>query len=370
MNAINLNTSNNNFSSVDLRESTFASYVSEIALGIFEVIREVVAYPLHYVGAKSWSIPGILLRTPIILFKHIVGLSDKTISEDFLETGYQTKFESELGPEEVKPFLSKACIAAYAHVSENDLVESFGYRRVAPSEIVDSGITTLEAKEKYFFSPSGLKVSVVEKGNRAIIAFGGVGAHKSETQLTESESRNITISQVVQGTANLLGPTMPIFHEMDAFFSELITKDFFQGKQIELVGHCFGGLLAQYLTLKHQEMDMQAYCINSLAMGTSMQNTIGKKALSKATDRVTHVSVQGDIASDHWIVNKLDTCLSAFGLRTAGNFGKRYVIPSAYNTFYDRHVYAIGSMMSLLGHGSRTKPQDVVMLRTDLYLNF
>jgi hypothetical protein len=108
--------------------------VESIVNPIFSSIGKFIVFPLRYLGSKTWSIPGIIVRTPVIIFMAI--FYNKPITKDqFFGTGYaenSTKLESE----ESKEYLRYACFGLVPFRYEEDKWSNpFNGKIVAPKEL-------------------------------------------------------------------------------------------------------------------------------------------------------------------------------------------------------------------------------------------
>jgi len=94
-------------------------------------------------------------------------------------------------------------------------------------------------------------------------------------------------------------------------------------------------------------------------LGAGLQYDIGTSALNCADEFITHISAKGDFVSDLYKVHFVDFILQMALLRSPGNFGKRFTIPTAYKKSIETHEYPFGSLMKFLGKDIRTRPKDL-----------
>jgi len=99
-----------------------------------------------------------------------------------------------------------------------------------------------------------------------------------------------------------------------------------------------------------------------LAIAEMYINGVSTRKVSKITEELcgfevssAQVSVATDFVSDPRILPIFDRVLSLVGIRTPGNFGKRYVLPAGYERSDQIHSYIIGSLMKHLGYKDRDK---------------
>jgi hypothetical protein len=110
---------------------------------------------------------------------------------------------------------------------------------------------------------------------------------------------------------------------------------------IRLVGGCLGGAIASYVGLKQ---GVPTTSINGFPIGVALQKKIGREKLAHADNWVKNFIVKHDQFCDNRFINILDRFLSFIGIRTPGNFGFRYTIPSKFNNAKDTHELVMQSL--------------------------
>jgi hypothetical protein len=334
------------------RLKEIANSIAYVAKRIFQAVYQCITFPCRYLGSKDWSIPGIIIRTPYLIFKKILGFP--VTKETFFGTGYHASFQKQLSKQEAKEHLLYACMAGFGHANNPCWIEPFGYKVISPKEL---GIKDerLQPKNTCFFDPdSGLKIALAEKEGEVLISFGAIDSGRIE--VPEKEIKNLNRRLHIAAGANLWGFQPGIFAQAEEFIKKLKEMPQFKDKKILLVGQCLGGALAQYVALKQQ---LKSYCFNTLPIGAGLQWDIPAATLQKAEEYVTHVGVKGDFAIDGSIPNVFDFIFRKIGIKTSGNFGKKYFIPSAYQDRKLTHERVIGSLMKYLGFHENAKPQDI-----------
>lgn len=330
--------------------------VQSVALAVFQSIAYCVTFPLRYMGSKTWSLPGVVLRTPYVLFKKALGLlpPTTTVKDEIFCSKHRQSTPTMLSVEEAQKHLPFLAAAGFAHSSNADTwVKPLGYTPIVPKDlnIQDAHVETREA---CFFDPqSGLKIVLAQKEDTVLIAFGTIGAYISETPDQAKYHKKMSRHMNIQAIKNWAGIDIAIADQAAAFFEKLTATPALKDKKIIFVGHCFGGMLAQFLSLKYRK---KSYCYNCLHLGPGLQWKLGDKALENAEDYVTQVFAKGDFLHDVRGRTLVDRGLSLLGLRTRGHFGKRYFVPSHCTKTQDIHSYIIGSVMQHMGLHNRTVP--------------
>lgn len=330
------------------KEST-ASKIKRIIIKIFKAIAKFFAYPFRYFGAKRWSLPGIIGR----FFKKAF-CCKRIQRSDIL--GPKPPPKKELSSDDVKPYIKYACIAASIHTGKEDWTQPLGIQIVSPKKIAHKlqGIPDgLEARNSCFYdSGTGLKIGIFQKDTKTIISFGARGSSDSEEPSPELQKK---MRQKLTDTAtrNIIGARSAIYKQAEAFVASLRNHPDFKDKEIELCGQCFGGSIASYVALRQE---LKSVCLNSLPLGPGLQEKIGPKKLAQADQFVTLISVKGDYVSDQrGVLRAIDKIAGFIGIKTAGNFGKRNLVPSAYTSKRDIHYFILGSMLELCGYGKLAK---------------
>ena len=338
------------------------SYVIEktkaVVSRIIKFIIECFSLVTRFIGSKTHSLPGLalnLISKPL----EFVGLKNPPS----IETGYET-YLTPLEKEGAKKYIQYASIAAYVHSAhpQNDAVqtwiEPFGFKPLKPKDLEinpQSLPGKLEAHEFCFLDCNSLlKVSLVEKEGEVLIGFGALRSAFTEV-IDPKEQKRIAKSQYLQVTGNLAGGRPALYEQASAFVETLLKHPKIQGKKVSLLGQCIGGSIAQYVGIKLQ---IPTVCLNCVPLGAGLQYDLGSEKLSQAKKYVEHVSAKSDFVSDA-PVNLADQTLSLAGVRTPGNFGKRFSIPTAYEGWSETHDYILGSLMKYVGYDIRTKPKDL-----------
>ncbi len=331
--------------------------IKAIAIAIFKAIVWLFTFPLRYIGSKSWSIPGVILRTPLALFRKIFG-KNVSLKEQLFKSGYQSRFQKELSPDDTAKLLPYGAITAFVHNGKTEWLTPFGFKSISPITLpaIPEHASLKAYEHSYLDSSSGLKVGLSEKEDEIVIGFGALESYKSILGEKSIKNTNLRTSQVVSVIKNIFGLNPAIYEQAASFVDSLLKLEQFKGKKITLTGTSFGGSIASYVALKHRH---SAYCFNSLPLGPGLQDALPRKNLIDAEELVTHLSVYNDYASDSYVSKLPDLFLSSLGLRTPGNFGKRFVIPTPYKNFKEKHEYMVGSMMTHLGYTKRTNPHEI-----------
>lgn len=348
--------------------------ICSVVRKIFRSIADFIFFPIRYFGSKTWSIPGIMIRTPFAVFKKVIGLGgENTLSEELFGKGYQFKARI-LDKESTKKLIRSATFSTATHnftPKWKEALDSFGLNVVSPKDLVTAKNQqkfpkNINVNDTRFFDPkSGLKMMVASNDSEVLIAFGALGAPRVEMK-NEKERKELEKKiwrDVVNG--NLAGFKANIYEEANQLFEAIKDQPQFKGKKLKLVGHCMGGSLATYIGLKHQK---QVHAFNTLAFGVGIQEQLGQKRLSEADKYVTHLSIENDFFSNCQKISTIDRLANLIGIKTPGNFGKHYKIPPAkdytaiknYSKRQDAiHNFFLGSMMEYIGHSNRTLPQSL-----------
>ena len=333
------------------------SKICKVAVNSFQIFVEILKAPTRYLGAKTWSIPGILMRLPFAAIQHARGkLHPRTVKEELLGTGYHRYAQKVLNKEELQPFFKYGCAAAFVHKTKEEWISPFGHtilgRHSFTQTQLDSLPPALEARSNCLFNPQSLlKMALLQKDGELIVAFGAKGSYESEG-VQDSGLTNVLLS----GAANLAGIKPAIYKEAEEAVAWIKMQPEFKDKKITLCGQCFGGSLASYCALKQ---NLKAVAMNPFPLGAGLQQDISKQALDNADQHVTNICVKGDLYSDRMLYDAIDTVVSAVGIKTPGSFGTRFAIPSAYNKSSDTHNFFLGSVMKHLGFDPRDKLADL-----------
>lgn len=318
------------------------SAIKKIALAIFEG----VTFPFRHLGSKNWSIPGVILRTPGIVFNRIFFKSSLSLKEEMFPSFCQNKFDKMIPIEQAKSYYPHVCSTAFVHQNKEAYIPK-GWQALSPKTIEETLPKGTEIEdESVIYTSSGLKISFIEKEDEIIVAFGSL--ERAEKKRKVSKTKNIA--------ASFMGFIPSAAEQADQFVKFLKDHPYCKGKKITLSGNSYGATLAQYAGLKN---DVPAVCFNSFAMGVGLQHSIGKQRLRKADQYVIQITAKGDLVADSFVHRNIDPLINLLGLKTPGNFGKRFMIPSAYTKRMETHGFILGSFMAYLGHDKRDHPADI-----------
>jgi len=337
-----------------------AKKVYQIAKRVLKAFRIVLLFPKRYIGSKTWSAPGLVFRFPVAAWKNSYKKDSGTEWKQALfGSGYHYNRQKILTREETTPYLKFAAMTATVHSSNLEWIEPFGYQVIAPQTLAENLSSPLpgqlEPKETCFFDPkSGLKIMVLEKDNNIIVVFGD--ADSSGGVVDDKKYKKLYRRLNIDCAVNILGGKPKVFSQASRFVEQLKTCSLFQNKTISLCGQCLGGALASYSALQNQ---LSVVCLNPVPLGPGLQEEIGSESLNNAEQYINNLSATGDFVSDNPPIGWIDRMINLIGIKTAGNFGKKVAIPSAFKTGMETHCYILGSIMNYLGHNTRTKPIDL-----------
>lgn len=284
----------------------------------------ILTFPTRLLGSKTFSIPGILLRLPKLLFD----------PSSFCQSGYHRFNHRHLSPNEAKDYIIYASAAAAVHGNNSAWLEPFHFTPVSADK---NGF--------YFDKETGLKAIVYEKDQELLITFGALGSQKSQFSESEAKlSQNLERKVQLSAFASLLGARPDLYEKADAFIETVKATPYFQNKKITLCGQCLGGSIASYVSLRQQ---IPSYCLNTFALGPGLQTKIGEKNLRAADRFVTHISVENDYFSEpRTFVRIVDLVLNTLGLRTAGHFGKRCIVGAIHQNSRVNHRDIYGCLVA------------------------
>lgn len=327
----------------------------------YNYLNNLVSFPMRYIGAKDYSIPGVILNLPFSVVSYFS--KDQHPENALFGAGYHRSFEKTLTPKESLQFVKYAAVSGSQDGCDQSWITPLGLQFYKLQEAdfdlknINSSIT-LDNDCFYDFS-TGLKVTISVNAHEIIVGFGAIQSLNHlqwrNPSLNDDErkvnSEAVTSIQLHAVRKNILGLIPPIYEQADELLQVIRSHPEFKGKKLVLSGQCFGGSIAEYLAIKNQ---IPAVCLNTLPLGAGLQELLGGKLLL-VDDYVTHVSVATDFVSDPRILPIFDRVLSLVGIRTPGNFGKRYVLPAGYERSDQIHSYIIGSLMKHLGYKDRDK---------------
>jgi len=340
--------------------------IYDFSIDVFETLKNIVSIPFRYLGSKTWSLPGLILRLPqILLFPR-----EGSISEQLFGKGYHYQLEV-LSPQQAEPFVRNACIATSVAKCDTTWFELYGLQVLSPIEI-DADLSTLPGQiewddVRYLDRTTGLKAMVVSNEDEVVISFGALEGAKADFDEPGENPYWKSLVRSMWGSAigNLAGVSPAIYSQAEALFLAIKNDPELAGKKITLIGHCLGGSIASYIALKNH---VQAQGFNTLPLGVGLQQDIGEENLRNAENYVTHLSVNNDFCSDSPLSSLIDRVLNLLGLKTPGNFGNHYRVPAApgYSTQAKIHNFFVGSIMHHLGFNCRWKPLDLINADYDL----
>ncbi len=319
--------------------------IQEIAKKVFKIIKTIVTFPLRFLGSKTFSIPGLLLRLPEVTLKHSLGLNNPHVSfkDDLLcDRGYHRFGHLKLTPEEAKQHILYTCAAAAVQNNKPQWLTHFGYTPISPEDF-NLGF---ENKDCTLFDfTTGLKVALYQKKDHVLIAFGAFGSHKSQySNEYKKESNAMNRHILATATSSLFGMNPTLFTKADKFVRSLRNSDKFKNCKITVTGQSLGGAIASYVSLKQR---IPGIALNSFPLGPGLQCKIGKKKLLNADNVLTHIISTRDIFADlSTALGVLDMGVNLLGIKTPANFGKKLQVDALYDSRLDEHYYLIGSLFA------------------------
>jgi hypothetical protein len=326
--------------------------LKECTTEVFNKANKVVTFPLRFLGSKTWSLPGIILRTPgnLMLRKPI-----------FDENGYHFNFQKTLTPCELRKLLKFAAVSTASFECDSkwiNQVENLEFHRFQPGDIDEAALPHgVIIGDNYLIDlETGLNIVVCENESEVIASFGCRNSHHNKIH-DEAQKKCLNKIEKYSLLKSFFGASPSMYKKASSIVELLKNSKFCEGKKITLTGHSKGGSLATYAAL---DQKISSICINSFPLGAGLQLDLGKETLSKADQYVTHLSVKNDLYTDNKWAKKVDKFLSFLGFRTPGIFGKRFSIPSAYSDINGTHSYPCGSIMKHLGYDIRTLPSEVI----------
>lgn len=339
--------------------------ILEVAKGALQGIVSPLSFPMRYIGAKTWSLPGVIFRLRGAVFRRIFlyESSSPSLKEELFGKRCYSSLKTNFEELKATGCFDLACSIMWVERGKYEECAkpfvSCGYKIITELEIDDSLVKANEDSGCFFNKKSGLKIAIMERmipGQEAvIISFGSQSAFKKEVR--SLEDRRLQSRLYWRGWENSISNEfgiVPSFSvEADKLIGKIKALPQFTGKKIVLTGLCSGGALASFLALKHQ---LYAFCVNSRPLGAWAQRELGWKVLQNAQERVTYVLVEGDILStpSFWTlpIQFLDKVCTFIGIRTPGRFGKRYLVspPKEYSKQEQKHAWVSGIFMNLFGY--------------------
>ena len=187
---------------------------------------------------------------------------------------------------------------------------------------------------------SGLRAAIVKTENEDyIISFGSTGSRET----TDENKKGLFFLQYVSNIDQYLGFEPNIYDQakkLTAALAQMCGKD-----KVSTAGHSLGGGLAQYAALHN---GVKGKCFNGSPLGTGLQKRLGNK-IQAAPELISHISTRGDwlsytgntlpigVGVSQKDLNQtkggpdtrpryMSKIADLIGLRTRGNFGKKYYI--------------------------------------------
>lgn len=320
-----------------------------------QILKTMAAFPLRYAGGKTWSIPGIIVRTRNLPFHQIH--SKEPISQTKLfGSGYHFDNGQQLSKEETKKVLRYAAYGLVPFRYEHEKwAEPFGAKVVSPKDLhldLKNIPGNIEATESAFIDKEHFfKAMVLEDENELVVTFGPLHSHwhdYSDAKIAKDKLNR----QYLSIMSNYAGGVPQSYQQADALIKELKIIAERKNKKIVVTGQSLAGSIASYVSLKNE---IEGICFNSVQLGAGLQSEIGDKKLAKADQYLTQVTITGDIVSHLPGLEAVDRTLTAAGIRTPGNFGNRYTVPSAFDSMRSSHDYPIKSLMAYIGYDKDTK---------------
>lgn len=367
--------------------------ITRVGGNIVKGITETLLFPTRYFGSKTWSLPGVVCRLPIVLFNRTFYASEreKPFQEQLFgtNTGYHFSLQKVLNQKETLSYLPAACMTATGYTLDSSWMDQLGYQIVKPESLqldlkqISESLTcrsnfichNSEGREMIgadcFFNESyGLKVMVAEKDNKVLINI-GPRRTQDNPNLNFMGFMRYNVIGLLRYVSNLfflapLGTNPAIFDETTALIKLIKDHPRFEGKEITLCAHSVAGSFATYSGIQNK---LPTVCFNSVPMGAGLQQKLGQEKLALADRYVTHITNNWDYCSDAFppVVGIVDRIINfILGFKTAGNFGNRYTVPSAYLNPIHTHGFIIGSMMQHMGYDIRTKPDQISQEDKDL----
>lgn len=254
----------------------------------------------------------------------------------------------------LKAIMKFAACSCTSYSNDEEWVKPFNFRLVKPfaEQILFPG--SINSHDYCFFSEQlGLKVSVFESNNEVIVAF---GAHNSgATELPQDIAYLVAEKQTETIKANLKGESPSLYKEAQRVVIALLGRPNFRGKKFIVCGQSFGGSIAEYVGLS---LRIETYCFNSIMLGSGLIESIPVENIREAHSFIHIISVENDFASD-LIDSKPGYQWVAKQFNLPRHFGNKFVLPSAYPSIMDRHIYMMGSLMQHLGYPTRTKTSEL-----------
>ncbi len=320
-------------------------------------------FPLRYLGAKNWSICGVLLRTPIILFQWAF-LKGELSKEKLFPSHYSNDIGPEINKEQTREYLRYTSFGLLSFsYDEKSWVEPFNGRMLDPSQLnIDAAKIrgNVVVTDKAILDRTNLfKVVLIEEGNELVAAFGSMHSHWSD--FSTEEAKAFGNHQLGSIMGNFVGGS-PLFYEQASdVVEQLKSIAANKNKKLVLTGQSLGGSLAAFAGTRHQ---VKTIAVNAVQLGAGLQQVLGEEKLVQARKYVDHITIEGEFLNLN-ALKVMDTVFSLIGLRTPGNFGRRFKLESFTASMKESHDYPIRSFMRKLNydvqtHSNQLKAEDIV----------
>ena len=342
---------------------------------VMKPIEDTVMFPTRYLGSKTgWSLPEALYDLVEQIYYAVVELFTgiPAPQPSKLPSGYHWNLK-DISPQDARNFVRHCAVAVASFGCDESWIQPYGMRILNPqqSQLSLDGIAgNLEKRDNCYFDRStGLKIVITEGDDEVLISFGAKHAASHLVGEEEADKLNSNIQNIA--IRQNFGGEPEEYEVARQFIHKLKEHPEFRYKSIKLVGQCFAGSVAQYVGIAEK---VETVVFNSLSMGAGLHEKLGRERLSEADRYVTHISARGDYTSDFPGIHIIDRILCFLGIRTPGNFGKRFAIPSAYydraipltpNEFDGTHKFIFGSLMKYIDNNRnrytvRSKPADLL----------
>lgn len=326
------------------------SRIVETAIVILKALGDVLRFPIRYFGAKNWSMPGVILRTPVILFRSIF-FNEGIAAEKFFPHAYDTTLGEELSVEQTREFIRYASfgLVSFAY-DEKSWTEPYGARIVNPNALGLGALPgEIEFREKALFDRSNLfKVVILEDENEIIASFGSMHSHWHD--YSKEEAKAIGHGQLGSVIANLAGLNTLGYDQADKVVEQLKSVAARKNKTLVLTGQSLGGSYAAYAGALHE---VKTVAVNAVQLGAGLQEKLTQEKLDQAPRHVDHITVEGELLTLHYF-DVVDRILSFIGVRTPGNFGRRFKLNSYTPSPFDSHDHSMKSFMRKLQYDVKT----------------
>ena len=306
--------------------------VKDLAVSIFKAIissLKIFETPLSFIGSKYPSLPEVAIRTALAAKKVLLGQKITSMRSELLETGwnYQSR---DVGLLQRPKSLSDDDKALNLQLMNKSLLYTrlYAYNHATGQKGErDASLEACKARvkadwmppgyeEAYDFNEDGLRITFIKGDGKLHVIFGAKNAAGSKHVL----------KNIGETVTTMAGFQPDIYKRALEEYNRLMSEQFssFQQNDVVLSGLCLGGALASYVTLKSDSGE-SAVVLNPLGLSPRMQWDIGRDNLRKANEKIEIFSVLGDFASAPIKpIPQVDVLLNFIGIRTVGNFGKRY----------------------------------------------